>query len=135
MENTPKVMQFGEHITIDGYGGDSELLNDEKLVLSVLSDLPKKLGMTTLSEPMVLSAPDNGINDPGGWSGFVVIAESHISIHTFPKRRFVSADVYTCKNGMDLKLITDYFTETFKLADIETNFIKRGTRYPVDNLE
>lgn len=135
MENSPKIMQFGEHITIDGYGGDSALLNNEQLVLSVLSDLPAKLHMSTLSEPMVLSAPDNGLNDPGGWSGFVIIAESHISIHTFPKRRFVSADVYTCKSGMDLKLITDYFTETFKLTDIETNFIKRGTRYPVDNLE
>ena len=129
-----KSIQFGEHVTIDGYGGEPELLNDQKIVSFVLSDLPKKLGMKTLSVPMVISAPDNGMKDPGGWSGFVIIAESHISIHTFPKRRFISADVYTCKNSVDVQKIITYFTETFKLSDVETNLIKRGTKYPVENL-
>jgi len=129
-----KTIQFGEHVTIDGYGGDFDILNNQKVVSFVLSDLPKKLGMKTLSAPMVVSAPDNGMKDPGGWSGFVIIAESHISLHTFPKRRFVSADVYSCKSGTDVKKIADYFTETFKLADVETNFIKRGTKYPAENL-
>ena len=129
-----KTIQFGEHIMIDGYGGDYELLNNKEIVSFVLSDLPKKLGMKTLSEPMVVSAPDNGMKDPGGWSGFVIIAESHISLHTFPKRRFVSADVYSCKNGTDVQKIVNYFTETFKLSDVETNFVKRGTRYPTENL-
>ena len=98
-----KTIQFGEHITIDGYGGDYEILNNQEIVSFVLSDLPEKLGMKTLSSPMVVSAPDNGIKDPGGWSGFVIIAESHISMHTFPKRRFLSADVYSCKNNLDRK--------------------------------
>jgi S-adenosylmethionine decarboxylase len=129
-----KTIQFGEHVTIDGYGGDPELLNNKELVSFLLSDLPKNLGMNTLSAPMVVSAPDNGIKDPGGWSGFVIIAESHISVHTFPKRRFVSADVYTCKNGINIQQVINYFTETFKLSDIETNFIRRGTRYPSENL-
>ena len=129
-----KTIQFGEHITIDGYGGDPKILNNKKIVSFVLSDLPKKLKMKTLSRPLVVSAPDNGKKDPGGWSGFVIIAESHISVHTFPKRCFVSADVYSCKNGMDLKKIVAYFAKTFKLHDVETHFIKRGTRYPVENL-
>lgn len=129
-----EIIQFGEHITIDGYGGDYELLNNQEIVSLVLSDLPKKLGMKTLSTPLVVSAPSNEEKDPGGWSGFVIIAESHIAIHTFPKRHFVSADVYSCRNGMDLKTIIAYFTETFKLSDVETNFIKRGTRYPAENL-
>jgi S-adenosylmethionine decarboxylase len=134
MGQDSKIIQFGEHMTIDGYGGDPKLLNDKKLIFSVLADLPKTLGMRTLSEPMVVSAPDNGIKDPGGWSGFVIIAESHISIHTFPKRCFISADVYSCISGMPTEKIKDYFTEAFKLSDIETNFIKRGTRYPAGNL-
>jgi S-adenosylmethionine decarboxylase len=127
-------MQFGEHITIDGYGGEQELLNNKETVSFVLSDLSKKLGMKILSEPMVILAPGNEINDPGEWSGFVIIAESHISLHTFPKRRFISADVYSCKKGMNIQKIVDYFTETFNLSDVETNFIKRGTRYPSGNL-
>lgn len=133
-EDKSKVTQFGEHITIDGYKGDSELLDNKELVSFVLSDLVQKLGMKPLSEPIVIHAPDNAIKDPGGWSGFVIIAESHIALHTFPRRRFISADVYTCKNGLDTKKIIDYFTETFKLSDVETNFIRRGTRYPVENL-
>jgi S-adenosylmethionine decarboxylase len=121
---------FGEHVTIDGYGGNQELLNNKELVLGSLSDLPAKLGMTTLSEPQVFWAEPNHIKDPGGWSGFVVIAESHISIHTFPKRGFVSIDAYTCKNGMDTDFIVKYFTERFELQDTEVNFLKRGTKYP-----
>ncbi|MDQ5889882.1 MAG: S-adenosylmethionine decarboxylase proenzyme, partial [Patescibacteria group bacterium] len=46
----------------------------------------------------------------------------------------VSADVYTCKNGMDVEPIENFFRDKFSLADIETNFIKRGTRYPVENI-
>lgn len=134
MQDNTKTVQFGEHITIDGYGGDPKILDNKAIVSSVLSDLPNKLGMKTLSEPMVISAPDNEIKDPGGWSGFVIVAESHIAIHTFPKRRFVSADVYTCRNGTDVEKIVAYFIETFKLSDVETHFIKRGTRYPVENL-
>lgn len=125
---------FGEHITVDGYGGDPERLDSEEAVLSVLTELCDALRMRPLMKPIVLNAPDNHIKDPGGWSGFVMIAESHISVHTFPKRRFVSADVYTCQNGMDQDYVTDYFKQKFKLEDIETHFIKRGMRYPDKNL-
>lgn len=129
-----KTVNFGEHLTIDGYGGNSEKLNNKELVLSCLDELPKLLGMNTLSEPVVYFAPDNHVKDPGGWSGFVIIAESHISIHTFPKRKFVSADVYTCKNGLDKEFVINYFKKAFDLKDIEQNFIKRGIRYPAENL-
>lgn len=125
---------FGEHVTIDGYGGDPERLDSEEAVLSALTEICDALRMRPMMKPMVLSAPDNHIKDPGGWSGFVIIAESHISIHTFPKRRFVSADVYTCQNGMDAEFVSNFFKEKFKLEEVETHFIKRGTRYPDKNL-
>ncbi|MDD5750165.1 MAG: S-adenosylmethionine decarboxylase [Candidatus Pacebacteria bacterium] len=125
---------FGEHFTLDGYEGDSAKLNDKQLILGCLDELPEMLGMKKLAEPRVYSAPDNDLKDPGGWSGFVVIAESHISIHTFPKRGFVSIDVYTCRNGMDREFVSGYFVEKFGLKDIETNFIKRGTKYPVADI-
>ncbi len=120
---------FGEHITIDGYGGDFELLDSKDLVLHCLTDLPERLGMHNLSVPQVFRAESNGGKDPGGWTGFVVIAESHISIHTFPGTHFVSIDVYTCKNGMDREFICDYFKDIFKLKTLETNFIIRGKNY------
>lgn len=127
-------MHFGEHLTIDGYGGDVQKLDDKELVLSCLNELPGLLGMQKMVEPQIVVFPGNDIKDPGGVTGVVLIAESHISIHTFPKRRFLTADVYSCRSGMDRALITDYFKKRFDLQDIEENFIKRGTRYPEHNL-
>jgi len=129
-----EVCNFGEHLTIDGYNGNPEKLNDKALVLRSLAELPKLVGMKLLSEPQVYFAPGNEEKDPGGWSGFVVIAESHVSLHTFPKKKFVSIDVYTCKNGMDQNFIVDYYKKLFDLEETEVNFILRGTRYPVANI-
>jgi S-adenosylmethionine decarboxylase len=129
-----KTINFGEHLTIDGYGGDKERLNDKALVLKCLNELPELLGMHKLSKPEVYFAPGNDKKDPGGWSGFVVIQESHISIHTFPARGFVSADVYTCSSDIDQKYILKYFKDLFSLTDIEDHFIKRGSRYPATDL-
>ncbi len=127
-------MHFGEHITIDGYGGDPELLDNGELVKSCFPELCTLLGMHPLIEPQVISAPDNQIKDPGGWSCFVIIAESHIAMHTFPKRGFISADVYTCQNGLETEKIKQYFIEKFKLQEIETNLVMRGTKYPEHNI-
>ena len=127
-------LHFGEHLMIDGYSGDFEKLNDRELVLKCLNELPEKIGMRKFADPLVYHALPNDKKDPGGWTGVVVLQESHTSIHTFPARGFVSIDVYTCKNGMDKDFIVDYFTEQFQLKDIEINFVKRGTRYPSNNI-
>ena len=121
-------------MTIDGYGGNKIKLNDDKLVKKCLNELPDLLGMHKLSKPHIFFAKGNDKKDPGGWSGFVIIEESHISIHTFPLRKFLSADVYSCKEGLDRSKIIAYFKEQFELEDIEENFIKRGTRYPDGNI-
>jgi S-adenosylmethionine decarboxylase len=129
-------MHFGEHFTLDGYEGDKDLLNSKELVLSALSELPALLDMNILYEPQVVYAPNKGegSKDSGGWSGFVIIAESHISIHTFPLRGFVSIDVYTCKSNMDTIKIENYFKDILHLQDTETHFIKRGMKYPQDDI-
>lgn len=128
------TINFGEHLTIDGYNGDQNLLDDKDLIFKMLDELPGLLDMHKLTEPVIKQASGNDGKDPGGWSGFVMILESHISIHTFPKRGFVSADFYTCMNGMNVEFIKKYFMDSFKLKDMETNFIKRGTRYPSENI-
>lgn len=128
------MTHFGEHVTLDGYNGDFDLLNSEEVVTKALKEMPGEMGMTILGGPVVYFAKGNDLKDPGGWSGFVVIEESHISIHTFPARGFISTDVYTCKNGMDQQKIVQFFRDRFGIKDEEVNFIKRGTRYPLDNL-
>jgi S-adenosylmethionine decarboxylase len=125
---------FGVHLTLDGYGGSREKLADYAHVLACLGDLPERLGMHKIAEPLLVELGEHSVKDPGGVSGFVMIAESHISIHTFPLRGFVSADVYTCQNYLDTEQICQYFVEAFDLQDLETHFVKRGTRYPQHNI-
>lgn len=132
--NETTTLHFGEHVTIDGYGGNPDLLNDKDHVLGAIHEICDLLGMHKLIEPVIVEAADNQIKDPGGWSGFVIIAESHISIHTFPKRRFISADVYTCQNGIDAGRITQFFKEKFSLEEVEEHFIERGMKYPEHNM-
>lgn len=58
-----------------------------------------------------------------------MIKESHISIHTFPGNNFLTADVYTCQNGLNTQNIINLFQTSFNLKDTEVNFIKRGKKY------
>lgn len=133
MKDRDKVCNFGEHLMIDGYGGDKEKLDDKNIIMQCLDELPSKLDMEKLADPVVYFAEPRHLKDPGGWSGFVVIAESHISIHTFPDKGFVSIDAYTCRNGMDTEFIKKYFRDAYGLQDLEVNFVKRGTKYPMAN--
>lgn len=129
-----ETITFGLHLMLDAYNCDPLVLRDQTLVYNILDDLPVKLGMKQLSKPYVVFAEDNHIKDPGGWSGFVMIQESHISVHTFIKRRFISVDVYSCKD-FDTKKTIRYFKNRFKTTDVETYIQKRGQRYPAHNID
>jgi len=129
-----ETINFGVHLTIDGYGGDPEKLNNKALVEKCLDELPQKLGMHKIYGPVVVECQECNPKDSGGHSGFTMIAESHISCHTFPFRRFVSIDVYTCKSEMNNDFVVDYFKKAFELEDVEINFIKRGTKFPANDL-
>ncbi|MEM7021682.1 MAG: S-adenosylmethionine decarboxylase [Pseudomonadota bacterium] len=137
VENPTNVVNpngFGVHLTLDGYGGSQEQLSDLEHVRRFLSQLPEQLGMHKLMEPAVQELGALSPKDPGGVSGFVMIAESHISAHTFPLRGFISADVYTCQNCLETRQICRYFIDAFGLQDLEVNLVRRGTRYPDQNI-
>jgi S-adenosylmethionine decarboxylase len=125
---------FGVHLTLDGYRGSPQRLGDPELVRWWLDDLPGTLGMNPLAEAVLVDVDKQSDKDPGGLTGFVLIAESHISIHTFPLRGFVSADVYTCKDWLDTNLLLEHFQAAFDLEIVEHNLIIRGTQYPLQNI-
>lgn len=127
--------QFGIHLMLDGYGADLETLKDFDKLKAILSDVPVSMGMHTISEPMVVEVGPKNRKDPGGLSGFVLIAESHISFHTFPNRGFVTIDVYTCQNEMDTDKIVSLFTDMFKLKDSDVYIQKRGLNFPSENIQ
>ncbi len=127
-------IQFGTHLMLDGYHGYREYLDSEPLLRALLNELVVALKMHMISEPVVSRVGPNNKKDPGGLSAFVMIAESHISIHTFPNRGFVSADIYTCSNELDEVLVKERLTHAFDLTLTDVQVVKRGVRYPVENI-
>jgi S-adenosylmethionine decarboxylase len=98
-------------------------------VFGVLRDLPDLLGMQKITTPYVVHCAGNDKKDPGGFSGFVMIAESHISVHTFPQKAFVSVDVYTCQGALDVRLVKAFFGKAFGISEFETHVVRRGRKY------
>lgn len=129
-----ETMKFGVHMLFDGYGCDTTKLSDKDFLADLLHKLPKALNMHSLCAPTVLEVGELNEKDPGGISGFVLIAESHISFHTFPKRGFVTADIYTCQDTLDVETATNYLTQAFGTQDFDSSVVDRGTRYPATNL-
>jgi S-adenosylmethionine decarboxylase len=126
--------QFGTHLMVDGYGAPKHLLKDNEALASMLSDIPLQMGMHTISEPLVVEVGPKNRKDPGGLSGFVLIAESHISFHTFPERGFVTIDVYTCQNELNAEKLITLFKEAFQLQELDSYVQKRGIKYPTENI-
>jgi S-adenosylmethionine decarboxylase len=127
--------QFGIHIMIDGYNAPRQLLSNQVYLWSLLEDLPKLIGMHSIAEPQLVEVGELNPKDPGGLSGFVMIAESHISFHTFPARGFITMDLYTCQSGIDRDWVIDLLKTSFALKDADVFVQERGMRYPVENLE
>lgn len=115
------------HLVVDGFGGDQDRMWDTQLVRTFLDELPSSLGMTKICEPQVLryDAPDA---QDSGVSGFVIIAESHISIHTFPYRDYVNVDVFSCK-PFDHERALDDVKELFLFQEVKTWILDRGLEY------
>ncbi len=128
------VTQFGVHLMIDGYGCDPDRLADRAGLAALLDRLPADLGMHPIAPPVVVEVGAQNRKDPGGLSGFVMIAESHLSFHTFPARRFISIDVYTCQDDLDCDAVGDRLRDAFGITDADVHVQRRGLRYPAHDL-
>jgi S-adenosylmethionine decarboxylase len=134
MGNQNNTTHFGVHYMLDGYGADLDVLTDKEALLNILDTIPDEMGMHKISEPQVVVAGPNNRKDPGGLSGYVMIAESHVSFHTFANRGFVTIDVYTCQDKINAEKLTEMFVAAFKIKDYDEKVIERGTKYPVENI-
>ena len=115
------------HLVIDGYGGDVEKMWDQQLVRDFLDQFPSKLAMPPITEPQVLKYTGDNVED-AGVSGFVIIAESHISIHTFPHRQYVNIDIFSCKS-FDYQRALAEAKQLFDLTDVKTWLLDRGLEW------
>jgi S-adenosylmethionine decarboxylase len=116
------------HVTIDGYGGDPQKLADENLVRAFLDSCPAEIGMTKIAPPHVCRYVGSKPED-WGISGFVLIAESHISVHTFPDRGYIWVDIFSCK-GFDATQAIENIKERFLLNKWQVHVLQRGLEYP-----
>ena len=115
------------HLIIDGYGGNVDKMWDQQLVRDFLDQIPAKLAMTPICEPQVLQYHGDKVED-AGVSGFVIIAESHISIHTFPYRQYVNIDIFSCKSFDDQRALAEA-KQLFDLTDVKTWLLDRGLEW------
>ncbi|MFN3921369.1 MAG: adenosylmethionine decarboxylase [Caldimicrobium sp.] len=119
---------FGQHLILDGYGANREKLMNLDFIYDFLNKYPEDIEMTKIMPPYVFKyyAPT-----PEDWgiSGFVIIAESHISIHTFPEKLYLSVDIFSCKPFDVDKAIQD-ITELFEIQKSEIRLLDRGLEFP-----
>jgi S-adenosylmethionine decarboxylase len=116
------------HLTIDGYGGNREQLGNVEMVRSLLDTYPAQINMTKISEPYVIRYVGEKPED-WGVTGFVIIAESHIAVHTFPEHGYVWVDIFSCK-GFEAEGTTDRIIEEFRLTHVTQKIHDRGLEYP-----
>ncbi len=115
------------HLVIDGYGGDIDKMWDEDLVREFLYQYPESLEMTRITEPNVLRY-DAPKSEDSGVSGFVIIAESHISIHTFPRKDYINIDIFSCRPFDHDRALKDV-KDLFALTEVKTWLLNRGLEW------
>lgn len=117
---------FGPHLTLDLYECDKDKLNDRDYVYKILNEMPEMLGMHKFSAPQLTEIPAQPNSfDKGGLTGFVILVESHLSIHTFPGDRFASFDIFSCKYFSEDNA-TKYLMEKLGAKKVELNRLERG---------
>ena len=115
------------HLLIDGYGSSLHRLQDRDFLQKFLEDYPDSLGMTKISKPTILEY-DAPKPEDSGLSGFVVIAESHISVHTFPQRGYVNIDIFSCKSFDSERALAEV-NDLFQLQRAKSWVIDRGLEH------
>ena len=109
---------------VDAYEGDQKKLADVGCVRRFLEELPKLIHMTVIMKPQMidfkaLDALEDGV------SGFTMIAESHISIHTYPAKRYFAFDAFSC-NEFDIQKVLDFMVEYFDVKELVPQTCVRG---------
>ncbi|HPZ81123.1 MAG TPA: S-adenosylmethionine decarboxylase [Candidatus Atribacteria bacterium] len=125
-----KILEVGMHLVLDGNCQDSLIIGDLNGVRQFLDQFPDEMGMTKVLPPYVFQYQSSSPQD-SGISGIVIIAESHISIHTFPARNYLSVDIFSCK-AFDVDEAVHKVVSYFNLVEHSYQVFDRGIEYPHD---
>ena len=112
---------LGRHLTLDAVGCDSGALRDPARVEAAMRAMAEAAQATVVACHLHPYAPQ-------GVSGVLIIAESHITIHTWPEHGFAAADVFTCGGPLPSRAVADALGAVFAASRVViTGDFERGT--------
>ena len=117
--NDEKLIHHSKHLLLELYGCDYDKLNDESFLRCSLNRAAK------LAKATVLNLISNKF-EPQGVTVIALLAESHISIHTWPESHYSAVDIFTCGQNMKPELASQYLIETLKAEEHFLRVIKRN---------
>jgi len=117
---------LGDHLIIEFYECNKEVINDEVLIKNILI----KAAITAKA-----SIIDYNFHkfSPHGVSGAIIIAESHFTIHTWPEYGYCAVDIFTCGDLIDNSIALDIIKEGLEAEYISSIKMKRGLLNLPDN--
>lgn len=110
---------LGRHLLVELFDCDREILADCKKVKDILVEAARRARAT------IVDVSFHEFN-PFGASGAVLIAKSHLTIHTWPEYCFAAVDVLFCDETMLPETAVDYCTEQFKAGRTSVREEPRG---------
>jgi len=120
----------GLHLTGDLFdcGCSAAFLTDLPTLSTLCRDAAVDSGLTVVDEKFHVFPSADG--EPGGITGALLLAESHLAVHTWPERRGVTLDVYVCNftsdNCAKAQQLFDTLMMAFRPASQTVNRIERG---------
>ena len=115
-----KLKALGRHVLAEIYEADSSVLNDEGAIQKIMVDAAIAAKATVVNSVFHKFSPY-------GVSGVVIIAESHLSIHTWPEHKYAAMDFFTCGDEVDPWVAFKFAAKGLKSAKYSTVELQRGT--------
>jgi len=115
-------MAVGIHIIADMYGVDPVLLARVERMKEIFEGAVKFAKLSKISSDYYQFRPE-------GASGIVLIAESHLSFHTWPEYGLVTLDIYTCGDPKQADLAYEYIKERLNPSRVDLVRIERGVEF------
>ncbi len=110
---------LGRHILAELYDCDADLLNDPNFLKKLSLEAVERSGATIMSHHFKTF-------EPQGVSGVVVIAESHLSFHTWPEYGYMALDYFTCGENVDIQLAVDTIKKAVRAGRTQQVMHDRG---------
>jgi len=111
---------LGRHLLIELFDCDLDAINNLDAVKATLIEAAKRAQAT------IVDVVFHEFN-PYGISGVVVIAESHLSIHTWPEYRYAAVDIFSCGDILQPEVAANYLVEQFGAERTSIVEMQRGT--------